>query len=72
MVIGVTSNASSICLSVDISFHIAIQNTGALQKLKIKITENSLNMMRGLDNIDNVLDKNIPTTSFERNKEKSK
>jgi hypothetical protein len=72
MVIGVTSNASSICLSVDKSFHIVIQNTGALQKLKIKITENSLNMMRGLDNIENVLDKKIPTTSFERNKEKSK
>jgi hypothetical protein len=29
-------------------------------------------MMRGLDNIENVLDKKIPTTSFERNKEKSK
>ena len=29
-------------------------------------------MMRGLDNIETVLDKKIPTTSFERNKEKSK
>jgi hypothetical protein len=26
-------------------------------------------MMRGLDDIENVLDKNIPTTSFERKKD---
>jgi hypothetical protein len=59
---------------IELAFDVtpAIQNTGALQKLKFKITENSLNMMRGLDNIENVLDKKIPTTSFERNKEKSK
>ena len=62
-------------LDLPLSRHIlsySIHNTGALQKLKIKITENSLNMMRGLDNIENVLDKKIPSPRLERNKEKSK